>query len=447
MATRKLIMPTLCPACGARFTAPAEGIIDVGSDPGLKGRFLRGQTNVTRCPQCGAETMMNTPLLYHDPDHELALVLMPVELALHHNDQQRIIGDLTNALINSLPPERRKGYLLSPQTFFTMQSLIDRVLQAEGITPEMIERQRARGRLIETFLQARDEETLRALVKEHDAELDYEFFQVLTASAQSAQVDGHPELARALMGLRALLAEMSATARSAVAEVNAALGLGETITRDELLARLRSAKDDEEWDALVAAGRPLLDYAFFQSLTAQIDTAPDAETAAQLRALRSRILDTTARQDEEARAAMQAAADLLKTVLQSDDPEAVLRQHMAEIDDLFMAVVAANVQQAQADKRSDWVERLRTIGNLASAILEEQLPPAIRLLQQLLRAATPEEQQQLLTANRQHINEEFTQTLSGLIQQLEAARQQPVADRLKHVLEQAQALAKGVALP
>jgi hypothetical protein len=440
------MMPTLCPACGARFTAPAEGIIDVGSDPGLKGRFLRGQVNLARCPQCGAEAAMNTPLLYHDPAHELALVLMPVELTLHHNDQQRIIGDLTNALINSLPPEQRKGYLLAPQTFITMQSLIDRVLQAEGITPEMIERQRSRGRLIETFLQAKDEEALRLLVKEHEAALDYEFFQVLTASAQSAHAEGRPELARALMGLRALLAEMSATARAAAAEVNAALGLGESITRDELLNRLKAATNDDEWDALVAAGRPLLDYAFFQNLTAQIEAAPDSDTAGRLRALRSRILDTTARQDEEARVAMQEAANLLKTVLQADNPETVLREHVEEIDDLFFAVVTANLQQAQAGKRSDWVERLRHIADLASSILEEQLPPEIRLLQRLLRAGTPEQWQQLLADHRAHISAEFMNALAGLIQQLEAARQSQAAERLKQIQEHARTLAQGAVL-
>jgi hypothetical protein len=248
------------------------------------------------------------------------------------------------------------------------------------------------------------------------------------------------------MGLRALLAEMSATARAAVAEVNAALGLGEPITREELLSRLQSAESDEEWDALVAAARPLLDYAFFQNLTAQIEAAPDSDAAARLRALRSRILDTTARQDDEARAAMQEAADLLKTVLQSDNPEAVLRDHVEEIDDLFFAVVSANLQQAQADKRSDWAERLRHIGNVASAILEERLPPEIRLLQRLLRAATPEEAMQLLASNKENVTAEFTEALAGLIQQMETARQPQAVERLKPILEQARAMLQGAVL-
>ena len=213
MATRQIV-PVLCPACGTRFSAPVESIIDVGRNPRLKARFIQGHVNTAQCPQCGTQGPMTAPLLYHDPDHELALVLMPNELGLHHNDQQKIIGDLTNALMNDLPPEQRKAYLLTPKTFLSMQSLADAVLEAEGITPKMLERQKAKAQLINDFLQAQDEESLRKLVKERDAELDYEFFQILTASAQAAQVDGQAEMAQALLGLRAMLAGLSSQGQS-----------------------------------------------------------------------------------------------------------------------------------------------------------------------------------------------------------------------------------------
>ena len=348
MATRQ-IAPVLCPACGARFTAPIESIIDVGRYPNLKAPFLQGRINIARCPQCGSQGAMNTPLLYHDPAHELALVLMPNELNLRDHDQQRIIGDLTNALINSLPPEQRKGYLLNPKVFFTMQSMLNTVLAAEGITPEMIERQRAKAQLIDQFLHAQDEERLRKLVKEHDAELDYQFFQVLTAWAQNAQADGQTDVAQALLGLRALLADWSSAGRAALAEVNASLGLGETITREDLLARLQAAQSDEEFEALVAAGRPLLDYAFFQNLTTQIEAAADADSAIRLKALRTRVLDTTAKQDEEIRAAMRRAADLLGAILQADDPQATARQHLDEPFVDSRRVVAQNSSAAAED--------------------------------------------------------------------------------------------------
>jgi hypothetical protein len=439
MATRQ-IMPVLCPVCNTRFTAPVDSIVDVGRNPALKARFLRGQINVARCPQCGNEGVMNTPLFYHDAAHELALVLMPVELNLHHNDQQRIIGDMTNALLNSLPPEQRKGYLLTPQVFFTLQSLTDRVYQAEGITPEMLEKQRAKAKLIETFLQAKDEDALRTLVSQHDAELDYEFFQVLTASAQAAQTDGSPELARALLGLRTFLAERSSSGRAAMAELNAAMGLGETITREELLKRLQEAKSDEEWEMLVAAGRPLLDYAFFQNLTAQIDSAPDADTAARLKALRTRILDTTAQQDEEMRVALQEAADLLKTILQATDPQAIMRQNHERLDDLFFGVLAANMQQAQADKRNDWVEKLRQIGDMATAVLQEHLPPEVRLVQQLLQAAYPDGTRQLLTEQRTLVTPQFLQALETLVTDLQSNGRSKAAEHVRQVLEQAKTI-------
>ncbi len=96
-------------------------------------------------------------------------------------------------------------------------------------------------------------------MKEHDAQLDYEFFQILTASAQAARAEGQSEMAQALFGLREILANLSSHGQAAVAEVDAAQGLGEAITREELLDRLQAAEADEEFEALVAVGRPLLD--------------------------------------------------------------------------------------------------------------------------------------------------------------------------------------------
>ena len=81
MATRQIV-PMICPACGGRFVAPLETIIDVSHDAKLKTRFLQGQANIATCPQCGDQGSKNAPALYHDAEHELALVLMPPELNL-----------------------------------------------------------------------------------------------------------------------------------------------------------------------------------------------------------------------------------------------------------------------------------------------------------------------------------------------------------------------------
>ncbi len=446
MATRQ-IAPIMCPVCGAHFSAPMENIVDVARDPNLKARFLQGRINIVQCPQCGTQSPMITPLLYHDPTHELALVLMPNELNLNHNNQQKIIGDLTNTLMNSLPPEQRKAYLLTPKTFFTMQSLVNAVLEAEGITPEMIERQKAKANLIDEFLHAQNEETLRKLAKEHDGELDYEFFQVLTASAQAAHADGQTEVAQALLGLRAILADLSSNGRAAVAEIDASMGLGETITREDLLTRLQDTQSDEEFEALVAAGRPLLDYAFFQNLTAQIDAAPDADSAAQLKALRTKILDTTARQDEEVRAAMQHATDILKAILQADDPRAAVRQHLNEIDETFFTVLSANIQRAEAENHSDMASALKQVADLTLSLLEDQLPPEVRLINQLLQAPYPDGTRQLLETQREIVTTEFIAALDQIITEMERAGNADGANHIRQVKGQAELITQGILQP
>jgi len=390
---------------------------------------------------------MTAPLLYHDPDHELALVLMPNELNLHHDDQQKIIGDLSNTLINSLPPEQRKAYLITPKTFFTMQSLANTVLEAEGITPEMMERQKAKARLINEFLQATDEVNLRNLVKEHDAQLDYEFFQILTASAQAAQAEGQSEMAQALFGLRTLLANLSSQGETAVAELDAALGLGETITREELLDRLQAAESDDEFEALVAVGRPLLDYAFFQNLTAQIEAASNAEKASQLKALRTKILDTTARQDEEVQARMQQAGNLFKTILQAEDPEAAAREHLDEIDDAFFVVLSANIQHAEAENRTQVVQALQQLANMIIGLLEERLPPEVRLVNRLMNTPYPDGTKQLLEAQRENLNPEFIDALDQLITELERAGNADVANHMRQVKSQAETISQGILTP
>jgi len=446
MATRQIV-PVQCPVCNAQFTAPVESIIDVGRDPQLKAQFLQGNVNIAQCPQCGTQAPMTAPLLYHDPAHELSLVLMPNELNLHHDDQQKIIGDLTNTLMNSLPPEQRKGYLLTPKTFFTTQSLVNTILEAEGITPEMMERQKEKARLINEFLQATDEESLRNLVKEHDAQLDYEFFQILTASAQAAQAEGQTEMAQALFGLRAMLANLSSQGQAAVAEVDAALGLGETITREELLDRLQAAESDEEFEALVATGRPLLDYAFFQNLTAQIEATSDVEDASKLKTLRTRILDTTAKQDEETQARMQHAGELLKSLLQAEDPEAFAREHLNEIDDAFFVILSANMQHAEAENRTEVVEALQQLANMIIGLLEERLPPEVRLVNQLMNAPYPDGTKQLLEAQREILNPELMAALDQLITELEQAGNTDVADHVKQVKTQAETISQGILTP
>src|SRR5260221_2906413 len=279
-----------CPNCHQPFQGVLEQIIDVGRDPSGKTRLLSGRLNAATCPHCGYQSMLATPLIYHDASKELLLVYVPMELGLPPQEQNRLIGSMTNAIMNSMPPEQRKGYLLNPKTMLTLQGMVETILQADGITKEVIEAQRAKMRLVEEFLQA-DPSTLPQLVERHDAEIDNEFFAILGASAEATLAGGRRDMAEKMLQLRELLLEMTTAGRDLIEKASAqeaaiqsvadALNaLGEKASYDDLVdlsLQLASESGDDKLQVLVGLARPALDYEFFQTLSSRIDQAEGEE--------------------------------------------------------------------------------------------------------------------------------------------------------------------------
>jgi hypothetical protein len=377
MATRQVVT-VACSNCRTQFTAPIETLIN-GQDMALKQAFLQGRINVTQCPQCGLVSPLGAPLLYYDLEKELALVLVPNGLQMSTEAQQKIIGDLTNRLVNSLPTEQRKFYLFNPKQFLTLDSLVKAVLEADGITEEMLQAQAAKVKLIEEFLQVQNEDDLRAKIKEHDAQLDREFFDILTASAQAAQMEGNPAGAQTLLALRAILADQSTQGKQFVGEIDAEMGEAYLQSQDELLEKLQQTASDEEFIELVAMGYSMLDYAFFQKLTGQIDQAIKAKDKAKEQALtylRTKILSAKAHLEAQSQAAMQEASKLLKEILQSSDPTQKMAQNLDKLDDAFFAVISANIQEARRQKQNQAAQAMELIGNMAIGLLREQATPS-----------------------------------------------------------------------
>ena len=107
---------------GGRPQPMSAQVLDVGKRPEIKNALLSGRmTNLT------------APFMYHDPAKELAFILMPLELNLRETDQQRIIGQMTQSVMRDLPETAPRGYLLQPKMFFTFQSLIEAILEKDGI--------------------------------------------------------------------------------------------------------------------------------------------------------------------------------------------------------------------------------------------------------------------------------------------------------------------------
>lgn len=373
MATQQ-VTPVTCPNCGSQFTAPIQSIVD-GQDLAQKSAFLQGRLNTVQCPQCGFVTTPNAPILYYDLEKEIAFVFSPGGLQMGSEEQEKMIGSLTNTLVNSLPAEERKFYLLNPKQFLSFDSMVKAILEADGVSEEEYEAQSAKIKLLEELLRSKDEATLKQKIKEHEAEFDRQFIEILMASVQEAQMMGNMNSAQTLLALREALARYSKQARKIIAELDEELGVMFVKSQEELLQKLGDVGTDDELEELVAAGYPLLDYSFFQKLTGQIDEASKAKDTAkanQLRELRSKILDIKSRQEEEVRAAMEKSAKLLEEVVRSGNPQKVLAKKIDQIDQSFFMILSANIQEAQRQNQQEAVNGLAALGNMAMAMLQER---------------------------------------------------------------------------
>ena len=182
-----------CPVCRQPITIQVHQIVDVGEQPELKQLLLAGRLNSFTCPYCHNAGALATPFFYHDPDKELALLFFPMDLNVKEADQQKMIGRLTQQVLNNLPPEKRRAYLLQPQQFFNLKTLIETILQADGITPEMLAKEEARLNFLQELVDATDDAQLDDLIRLHDADFDPTMFQLLSSALAASAADRQRE--------------------------------------------------------------------------------------------------------------------------------------------------------------------------------------------------------------------------------------------------------------
>lgn len=429
-----------CPNCGTPYPTQIFSIVDVGQDPMLKSLVLSGQLNMAQCPRCGAGGPLSTPFLYHDPQFNFLGVFVPQQVPV--NEQQKVIGDLTRRLMDGLPQEARRGYMLTPTQFLTYQSLLEAILEKDGITREMLDAQRRQIQLVEqAMLALQDPEGLRRLVAERDAELNDEFFSLLSMLTDASVNAGDAEGAQQLVELREHLIELSTWGVGVQRQRAAVAQLRPDTTPAELVDLVINAEDARVVDALVLAGRPLVNYAFFQELTARIEAAQaagDAPTAERLTGLREQALQFTQRLDEAQQAAMQQYTAVLSDVLASENVQEGLEKNAQYIDQNFLSVLSANLQEAERRNATAAIRRLREVWDAAVRMINSAAPPEVQLVNQLLLAEYPGDTRRILAENRAMITQDFIEALNELAEQMAAEGEADMATRLRQIRSQAQ---------
>ncbi|HLV44998.1 MAG TPA: CpXC domain-containing protein, partial [Aggregatilineales bacterium] len=323
-----------CPRCGQPFGAILEQIIDAGLDPTAKERLISGRVNLVSCPHCGYQGMVSTPLMYHDPEKQMAIIHMPMELNLSTEERERFIGELTQAVMRNLPEDAPRGYLLQPGTALTMQGLVEHVLEAEGITREMLDAERRKIELIDELTRAPSEDVDR-LIEENQDLVDMTFLQLLTAAAQSYSQNGQSRQSLRLLNLRSKLMETTEAGRELQAQEEAVMeatrelqGLGEQATRDQFVDLLvNAAGNTTKLEALAMMGRGLLDYQTFELFSQRVDQA-EGEQKEQLSRARERMLEIAAEYERQSQAVIQQAVNTLRTLLSASDVEAAVEQNL-----------------------------------------------------------------------------------------------------------------------
>ncbi len=416
-----------CPRCRQVITANVEQLFDVTQDPQAKQRLLGGISNMARCPHCGYQGRLATPIVYHDNEKELLLTYFPPELNMPLNEQERLIGPLIKQVTDRLPPEKRKGYLLKPVPNLTYESMIQTILGKDGITPEMLKEQQDRVQLIERLLQASAADVRSEIIKQNLNLFDEQFFALFSRLAQSAAGSGQEPMARAMVDLQKQLLEETEFGRGlkeSVAELEAATKalqeVGQSLTREKLLDIVLESPSDARLQAYVSIARGGMDYQFFQLLSEKIDKASGDEKA-RLSSIREKLLDLTNEIDKQMEARYKQAQEFVESLLAQDDIVKAVRDNLNGFTQDAVDIV--NQMLRQASEKNDYT-RMGKLQKMVEILREVSTPPEVAFIEQLLDTPDETTLNKMLEGNRDLINDQFMEALIGLVGQVDQAVEQ-----------------------
>lgn len=415
-------MQTTCPNCQQPIVADVNQVFDVGENPAAKEQLLSGMFNIVSCPSCGYQGQLPTPVVYHDPEKELLLTYTPTDMKMSMQERENALAPLLKSIIDNLPPEKRKGYLFQSETMLTLRAMIERVLEADGITKEMLENQEKKMRLIQHLVSAPDEEQMD-IIRENDELIDQEFFALFSRVAQSILLGGNKEGVEKLQVLQEKLldeTEFGRLVKKEAQELEAARNslsqLGQDLNRDTLLELVIQAPGEERVSGLTSLARPLMDYTFFQKFTERIEQT-EGEQRKKLVNRRNQILKQVEEIDQRVEERMQLARQNVETLIKSKDITRSVRENLSAVDDFFIQALSDALEKARQDQESERLEKLQEV---LDTIEELSTPPEMAIIETLLEyARDPELLKQKIQEMGDQIDSGVVDTLTNLVGRVE----------------------------
>jgi len=428
-----------CPQCKQPVAAEITRLFDVQQNPQAKQILLSGAYNLIQCPSCGYRGQAPTPIVYHDPEKQLLLTFFPPEMHVPVNQQEQMIGPLIKRVMETLPMDQRKAYLFKPETMLTRQRLVERILEEDGITPEMLKAQQDRLNLLQR-LAGTSPEARPEVIKQEAELVDDQLLMILQRLIQSASATGEKESAEVLANLQQEILENTEYGKEILQQAedqqSAMKALEEAskqgLTRESLLDLIVDASGSEvKLATLVSLARGGLDYGFFQVLSERIQKASGAEQS-QLTELREKLLNMTHEIDEAIKEQEQLSSQLLDEILEQEDIEAATMEALPAVNEIFLEVLRNRMQTARQENNEANLKKLQRV---ASAIQKVSAPGAnVELIEALIRAEDDEAVNQILSENQDEITDDFMQFLMNLMNQTQQQKgAEPTAQKIQQV--------------
>ena len=411
---------TPCPRCGGQMIADVQQIFDVSVDPLDKERLLRGAANIAVCPSCGYQSQIAMPIVYHDPEKELLLTYFPPEMNMPLPEQQKILGPMITKVVNSLPPEKKKGYLFQPRTMLTYDTLIETILGADGITKEMLNEQKYKSELIRRLLQT-SPDSLKEVIRQEESHMDQSFFMMLNNTIDAAIQLRDKQSFESLQHLQEVLfteteygRELKKRADSTQKAISDLRNLGENLNRDSLLDLVLASPDEAYLQTLAGLARNGMDYEFFTKLSSRINAA-EGEEKERFSGIRTQLLDMTQRIDKALAEEKEARRKLLEEILKQDDMESAVYQAVRAIDQQFTDIV--NEELAAARKAGDFMRsgKLQQLLDLIKKLYTA--PEAVQHLEKMLAAENEDALRALIEEEPELVDDEMKTLVDELIEE------------------------------
>ncbi|PKO04650.1 MAG: hypothetical protein CVU41_15720 [Chloroflexi bacterium HGW-Chloroflexi-3] len=429
-----------CPRCRTPMTAEIQQLFDLNTDPEAKQKLLSGAANMIQCQACGYQGLYPTPIVYHNPEKEMLLTFFPPELGVSINEQEKMVGPLIKRVVNDLPMEKRKAYLFQAKSMLTYQTMMEKILEADGVTKEMLDAQQKKLQLIQRLLSTASTESRKEIIKQEEALIDETFFGLLNRLVEATVAQGDKQSAQQLaLFQQELLQETKVgqeiqekmkSSQRAMEDLQEAAKAG--LTREKLLDLFIDAPDEIYTNTLIGMVRSGLDYEFFQILSQKIEATSDSEQKTKLSVLRDFLVEVTRQIDAQIQEEKKHAKETLNKIIAEVNIEVGLEKYGNELNDFFVEAVQESLQEAR--KEAD-LEKISKLGQLNSMIEEASKSPAeIQFIETLLKAPDAESIKSLLNEKPEVINDEFLQLLANLINQTEQqGNQQALVTKLREI--------------